>query len=109
MLRLWLLLFAAVTGLGETGESAFEVQLTRHGSIEHVAVQADGRIFICGSFDFVAGEPRTGVARLNQDGSLDRTFLPQNQGRPIAITLDDAGVLVLENVPGTGAKLIRLD
>ena len=109
MLRLLLLIFAVVSCSGDAAEPAFEVQLTRQGAIEQVAVQADGTIFICGDFDFVAGEPRAGVARLNEDGSLDRTFVPQNEGRPIAITLDDVGVLVLENIPSGGAKLIRLD
>ncbi|MCI0541742.1 MAG: hypothetical protein L0Z50_41625 [Verrucomicrobiales bacterium] len=42
-----------------------------------VLVQPDGKILVSGSFDTLAGQPRTGVARLNQDGSLDPDFKPR--------------------------------
>ena len=43
-----------------------------------VAVQADGRILIAGSFTAVNGQPRNGIARLNADGTVESasTFNP---------------------------------
>ena len=41
-----------------------------------VAVQADGQILVSGNFSAVNGVRRSGIARLNTDGSLDTTFDP---------------------------------
>jgi uncharacterized delta-60 repeat protein len=41
-----------------------------------MAVQADGKVLIAGMFAKVAGTPRAGLARLNQDGSVDSSFDP---------------------------------
>lgn len=46
------------------------------GRVMDVAVQADGRIIICGFFTSVNGVKRQHLARLNPDGSLDTTFKP---------------------------------
>jgi len=45
-----------------------------NGEVKAVAVQADGKIVIGGRFTAVNGVPRNNIARLNADGSLDRTF-----------------------------------
>jgi uncharacterized delta-60 repeat protein len=45
-----------------------------------LARQTDGRIFIGGRFASVHGVARCGVARLNVDGSLDRTYLEGKSG-----------------------------
>jgi uncharacterized delta-60 repeat protein len=42
--------------------------------VQAVAQQPDGRIIIGGQFAMVNGEPRFGIARLEADGSLDRSF-----------------------------------
>ncbi len=42
--------------------------------VNAVTVQADGRIVVAGAFASVHGTPRSSVARLNSDGSLDTTF-----------------------------------
>ncbi len=57
--------FRAVEG---TGEEA--------GSVAVLAQQADGKILAGGSFREVEGVHRHGLARLNGDGTLDRTFDP---------------------------------
>ncbi len=47
------------------------------GSFPYVlclAVQADGKILVGGTFTALAGQPRIGIGRLNADGSLDDTF-----------------------------------
>jgi uncharacterized delta-60 repeat protein len=46
------------------------------GLLSAVTVQPDGKILIGGSFTYVNGTPRTRVARLNLDGTLDPTFDP---------------------------------
>ena len=57
------------------------------GEILAVAIQADGRLLIGGTFQEVNGFPRGGLARLNSDGSLDLTFqdaqLSQDDDDPI--------------------------
>ena len=45
-----------------------------NGTVTVIEVQRDGKILIGGEFTAVDGVPRINVARLNADGSLDRTF-----------------------------------
>ena len=54
-------------GLGVDGMSA---------TVSAIALQADGKVLIGGSFVSVGGAPRNGLARLNTDGSLDIGFDP---------------------------------
>lgn len=46
------------------------------GGISCSAFQADGKIVIGGSFTTVGGQPRSHVARLHADGTLDLSFNP---------------------------------
>ena len=46
--------------------------------IETVAIQADGKILIGGSFSYIDLVSYSGLARLSTDGSLDLTFHPGN-------------------------------
>jgi uncharacterized delta-60 repeat protein len=46
------------------------------GQVFVVAVQADGKILIGGSFSVINGVERSRLARLNTDGSLDTSFAP---------------------------------
>ena len=45
-------------------------------TINNVASRGDGKIYISGNFDRVDGKPRSGVARLQPNGSLDESFDP---------------------------------
>lgn len=45
-----------------------------NGSVNALVVQADGKIILGGKFSNVNGVPRNNLARLNADGTLDRTF-----------------------------------
>ncbi|HQQ63603.1 MAG TPA: thrombospondin type 3 repeat-containing protein, partial [Pseudomonadales bacterium] len=47
-----------------------------YGYVDSVAVQADGRILIGGTFTSFNGTARTHIARLNADGSLDTSYSP---------------------------------
>jgi uncharacterized delta-60 repeat protein len=44
------------------------------GGVSGLALQPDGRIVIGGGFTSVNGQPRTNLARLNSDGSVDANF-----------------------------------
>ncbi len=46
-----------------------------NGSVSSIAMQADGKVLVGGSFEFFDGVPRSGIARLNSDGGLDLSFL----------------------------------
>ena len=45
-----------------------------------LAVQADGKILVAGTFTMVAGAVRNNIARLNPDGLLDTGFNPGSSG-----------------------------
>lgn len=57
------------------------------GEVEVVRLQADRKILIGGTFTHVGGVPRSGIARLNPEGSVDLQF--------------DPGEGVMRTVPGT--------
>jgi uncharacterized delta-60 repeat protein len=59
-----------VTGTGVTGAFGSSVYLS------DLAVQPDNKIVICGKFTSVNGSARSGIARLNADGSVDLGFAP---------------------------------
>jgi uncharacterized delta-60 repeat protein len=44
--------------------------------VRSVVVQSDGKVLIGGEFTTVNGTNRSGIARLNNNGSLDNTFIP---------------------------------
>jgi uncharacterized delta-60 repeat protein len=44
-------------------------------TVTSVLIQPDGQIVVCGYFENINGVARPYLARLNQDGSLDETFL----------------------------------
>jgi hypothetical protein len=50
------------------------LNITPGFSVDTIALQADGKIFIGGFFSIVNGQFRNGIARLNADGSLDASF-----------------------------------
>lgn len=54
-----------------------------NGNVKAIAVQPDGKIVIGGTFDTFNGSARSGIARLNADGSLDTGF---NPGRGVEST-----------------------
>jgi len=54
-----------------------------NGPIRCVTRQPDGRLIIAGEFTSYNGIKRAGVARLEADGSLDLTFVPQGKASGI--------------------------
>ena len=64
--------------------------------VSAIAVQPDGRVLLAGSFTSISGVPRAGLARLNEDGSLDTSFLP---GTGIITTNSNAFISTLVVLP----------
>jgi len=87
----------------------------RAGQVKVILTQADGKILIGGKFDSVNGVSRSGIVRLNRDGSLDTSFDPG------LVVRGEVGIIVVQNdgkllvggrfrVIGTGGKgLVRLN
>jgi uncharacterized delta-60 repeat protein len=59
-----------------TTDPGFLANASVLGFVNALAVQADGKILVGGGFVGVNGVPRSDVARLNADGTLDTTFVP---------------------------------
>ncbi len=68
-----------IARLNEDGsvDLGFDPGSGANSTVESVLVQPDGKILIGGSFNDYNGIPRNYVARLNADGSLDTTFVPE--------------------------------
>jgi uncharacterized delta-60 repeat protein len=55
-------------------DRTFDTGTGLNSSVSTVAVQTDGKVLIGGAFTTYKGTERNYIARLNSDGSLDRTF-----------------------------------
>lgn len=53
---------------------SFNSTLGANNSVFALAIQTDGKVLLAGAFDQVGGVPRSGLARLLPDGSLDAGF-----------------------------------
>ncbi len=98
--------------------NAGNVGLSANGTVEEIIVQGDGRIVIAGYLESYNGIARNNVARLNADGTLDRTFnegiAPGTNGPVSALALQSDGKLIIagsfQNVRGTPRnRVARLD
>lgn len=66
-----------------------------NASVQCLAIQADGKIVIGGVFTSVAGQPRTNLARLHPDGSLDADFAPAANSVVFALAPQPDGKLLV--------------
>ncbi len=83
-------------------------------SVSSIAIQADGKILIGGTFSAIQGTgegsstPRNNIARLNPDGSLDTTFDPDvNMFINSVVVQADGKILIgggFTSVVGTGGS-----
>jgi uncharacterized delta-60 repeat protein len=79
-------------------DTSFEPASGTNGTIEALAVQADGRIVITGSFNQYTGSVRNKVARLHANGQLDVSFDPGDgiqQGFINDVAVDPGGRVLL--------------
>ncbi|WP_400191263.1 T9SS type A sorting domain-containing protein [Hymenobacter sp. B81] len=58
-------------------DASFTSRGTGSNRVSAIALQPDGKILIGGGFGTYGGVNRNSIARLNADGSLDPTFVPQ--------------------------------
>src|ERR1041385_5339545 len=69
---------------------------TVNGRVYCTAVQSDGKVLLGGIFTSVAGWPRTNLARVNADGTMDFGFSSAPLGAPVsALALQPDGKLVV--------------
>ena len=77
------------------------------------AVQPDGKIIIGGNFTSVLGVPRSNLARLNADGTLDMGFDPKANGDVWAVAVQADGQVLIGGTfttlqpNGAGAATVR--
>jgi uncharacterized delta-60 repeat protein len=82
--------------------------------VNTIAVQADGKILAGGQFFSIGGQPRSNIARLNPDGTLDTAFNPNSNNDVFAIAVQaDGKVLVGGDFNSIGGQtrnyIARLD
>jgi uncharacterized delta-60 repeat protein len=67
-----------------------------NGEVLAAVVQADGKIVIGGRFSAVNGIVRNNIARLNSDGTLDRSFAEQEglNGQVNALAIQPSGQII---------------
>jgi uncharacterized delta-60 repeat protein len=65
------------------------------GPVYAIAVQADGKILIGGSFASVSGKPRNNLARLNSNGAVDTLFNPGAGGMVSCLAVQADGKIVV--------------
>ena len=104
---------SAIARVEPTGDldDAFLNGLTgaQGGTVETVVLQADGKILIGGNFTNVNGVARGGLARLNEDGTLDLSFQDVGPAEVSRIAVDgERRVLVTGTIKGEPNVLIRL-
>ena len=91
--------------------SVFQAGEGVNGQVLAIVVQADGKIIIGGSFSAVNGFSRGNLARLNADGTLDRTFADQYEagvnGTVFAMVAHPAGGVVVGGAFSTAGNAVR--
>lgn len=112
-LLLSLALVLWVSPVFSQGESSFGSGEGVNGEVLALAIQPDGKVIIGGAFSAVNGVPRQNLARLNADGSLDTSFIPQAAEGPngpvlALLLLPDGSVVVGGNFSSAG-NLVRAD
>ncbi|MEP4077720.1 hypothetical protein [Haloferula sp.] len=66
-----------------------DLKLSTYGEVHTMALQSDGKILIGGDFDSVNDIPRSNIARINADGTLDYSWAPQLDGPCFELMIDD--------------------
>jgi len=85
-------------------DATFDANITGFG-VTAMAVQADGKILIAGSFTEIGGTARTGgIARLNSNGTLDIAFNPV-LGFPFTqsfVVMPDGSIFLVGSINSVG-------
>lgn len=67
----------------------------KYAGVYSIAIQSDKKILAGGSFTMIGGQSRTGLARLNPDGTLDTSFNPGVTGTVQRIVLQTDGKILV--------------
>lgn len=81
-------------------------------SIGSITLLSDGRIYVTGSFSQIAGQARSGLARLLPNGALDVDFTPTSTPFPYRIAATSDGRLVVQTslpAPDNRDVIVRLN
>jgi uncharacterized delta-60 repeat protein len=80
-------------------------------NIRGVLIQPDQKILVQGQFSTFNGIPRRGLVRLNTNGTVDTTFVPDCTTNAVCFALQKSGkILLAEFKPSTRtSKIIRLN
>lgn len=108
--------FVPMTGAPGAVDPGFNPNVLGSGlfpDVRYLAVQPDGKVLIGGSFNNVGGTARSGVVRLNSNGTLDTAFNPGVTSLNVASSVQpDSRILVhggFESIGGvTRRNLARL-
>ena len=82
-------------GTADPGFTASFGHCCHEPSVSSIALQADGKIILGGSFTTFNDQPALNVARLNPDGSLDTSFNPALDNDVTGLALDTNGRLLV--------------
>ncbi len=66
-----------------------------NGEVQAIALQADGKIVVGGSFTELGGQPRNRIGRLNADGTLDPSFNPGADAQVTALEIQADGKILV--------------
>lgn len=86
-------------------------ELLADAVVDAVLVQADNQILLGGKFTEVNGQPRSHLARLNAEGTLDPNFIPKVDGETVyTMTIQPDGKILVGSVDLFSTfYLVRLD
>ena len=87
--------YYSAAGCTASGTWTAAFGLGANGTIYALAVQADGKILVGGSFTWLGGQRRDRIARLNPDGTLDDSFSPGADGTVNTLALQSDGKIVV--------------
>ncbi len=90
---------SSVLAQSSENRSAFTTEPGVQGEVNAIVVQSDGKVIIGGRFTAVSGQPRGNLARLNPDGTLDRSFADSFEagvnGQVMALALQSDGSIIV--------------
>lgn len=94
-------LFSVSPAHGQIVDSTFNPGA--NSRVSAIAVQADGKILVGGTFSMLGGggsgtTPRSLIGRLNRDGSLDTTFNPGANNLVLALAVQPDGKILVGGV-----------
>ena len=86
VLLAWIWLASQLSSPAQHSPAAVpDIKFLKEGGVTSIAFQEDGKLVIAGWFTSINGVPRSGLARLNANGSVDTTWTPAVGGYVAAV------------------------